>query len=107
MAPGFLVKPEPHRRKMQPEPDREALWFFEWAEPLGLLRICGLALGTGLVAGGASAFNQVYERDIDALMQRTRWRPLPRGELTARQTIVFAGVTVTIASASLIGGTIY
>ncbi len=36
MAPGFLVKPEPHRRKMQPDPDREALWFFEWAEPLGL-----------------------------------------------------------------------
>ena len=36
LAPGFLVKPEPHRRKMQPLPDREALWFFEWAEPLGL-----------------------------------------------------------------------
>jgi len=36
LAPGFLVKPEPHRRKMQPEPDREARWFFEWAEPLGL-----------------------------------------------------------------------
>ncbi|MDP9330572.1 MAG: hypothetical protein M3P11_08060 [Actinomycetota bacterium] len=35
-ARGFLVKPEPARRKMQPEPDREALWFFEWAEPLGL-----------------------------------------------------------------------
>jgi hypothetical protein len=36
MAPGFLVKPEPHRRKSQPQPDREALWFFAWAEPLGL-----------------------------------------------------------------------
>jgi hypothetical protein len=36
MAPGFLVKPEPHRRKMQPQPDREGLWFFAWAEPLGL-----------------------------------------------------------------------
>jgi hypothetical protein len=36
LAPGFLVKPEPHRRKMQPLPDREGLWFFEWAEPLGL-----------------------------------------------------------------------
>jgi hypothetical protein len=36
MARGFLVKPEPHRRKMQPQPDREGLWFFEWAEPLGL-----------------------------------------------------------------------
>jgi hypothetical protein len=36
MLPGFLTKPEPHRRKAQPHPDREALWFFEWAEPLGL-----------------------------------------------------------------------
>jgi hypothetical protein len=36
MARGFLVKPEPARRKMQPHLDREALWFFEWAEPLGL-----------------------------------------------------------------------
>ncbi len=36
LARGFLDKPEPMRRKMQPEPDREALWYFEWAEPLGL-----------------------------------------------------------------------
>jgi hypothetical protein len=36
MARGFLHKPEPARRKMQPTPDREALWFFEWATPLGL-----------------------------------------------------------------------
>jgi hypothetical protein len=36
LARGFLRKPEPERRKMQPTPDREALWFFEWAEPLGL-----------------------------------------------------------------------
>ena len=34
--PGSCVKPEPARRKMQPEPDREGRWFFEWAEPLGL-----------------------------------------------------------------------
>ena len=36
LARGFLTKPEPVRRKMQPHPDREALWFFEWAEPLGV-----------------------------------------------------------------------
>jgi hypothetical protein len=36
LARGFLVKPEPARRKMQPRPDREGRWFFEWAEPLGL-----------------------------------------------------------------------
>jgi len=36
LARGFLDKPEPARRKMQPEPDRECLWYFRWAEPLGL-----------------------------------------------------------------------
>jgi hypothetical protein len=36
LAPGFLVKPEPATRKAQAEPDREALTFFRWAEPLGL-----------------------------------------------------------------------
>ena len=36
LARGFLDKPGPMRRKMQPEPDREALWYFEWAEPHGL-----------------------------------------------------------------------
>ena len=36
LARGFLDKPEPMRRKMQPESDRDALWYFEWAEPLAL-----------------------------------------------------------------------
>jgi hypothetical protein len=36
LARGFLDKPRPMRRKMQPELDREARWYFEWAEPLGL-----------------------------------------------------------------------
>ena len=36
LARGFLEKPSPARRKMQPEPDREGLWYFRWAEPLGL-----------------------------------------------------------------------
>src|SRR5206468_3958527 len=46
-------------------------------DALGLVRVAGFLLGTGLVAGGASAFNQVMERDLDALMKRTRTRPLP------------------------------
>jgi heme o synthase len=33
-------------------------------------------LGTALVAGGASALNQVWERETDGLMHRTRKRPL-------------------------------
>jgi len=49
-------------------------------------------LGIALVAGAAAAINCLVEQNIDALMQRTRWRPLPRGELTTLQTLVFAGV---------------
>ena len=48
-------------------------------------------LGIALVAGAAAAVNCLVEQRIDAAMQRTRWRPLPRGELSALQTLVFAG----------------
>jgi heme o synthase len=57
--------------------------------PTGIL--LGGTLGIALVAGAAAAVNCLVEQRIDALMQRTRWRPLPRGELTAAQTLVFAG----------------
>jgi protoheme IX farnesyltransferase len=48
-------------------------------------------LGIALVAGAAAAVNCLVEQGIDAVMRRTRWRPLPRGELSAAQTLVFAG----------------
>jgi len=48
-------------------------------------------LGIGLVAGAAAAVNCLVEQKIDALMQRTRGRPLPRGEVTSLSTLVFAG----------------
>jgi protoheme IX farnesyltransferase len=48
-------------------------------------------LGIALVASAAAAFNCLIERKIDALMARTRARPLPRGELTGTQTVVFSG----------------
>ncbi len=40
-------------------------------------------VGTALVAGGAAALNQVWERDTDGLMRRTRMRPVPAGRLRA------------------------
>ncbi|OGU19563.1 MAG: protoheme IX farnesyltransferase [Hydrogenophilales bacterium RIFOXYD1_FULL_62_11] len=49
-------------------------------------------LGIALVAGAAAAFNCLIEQKIDAVMARTRARPLPRGELTNTQTLVFSGV---------------
>ena len=49
-------------------------------------------LGIALVAGAAAAVNCLVEQKIDAVMKRTRWRPLPRGELSALQTLLFAGL---------------
>jgi protoheme IX farnesyltransferase len=47
--------------------------------------------GIGLVAGAAAAINCLVEQKIDALMARTRRRPLPSGEVTSLATLLFAG----------------
>jgi protoheme IX farnesyltransferase len=47
--------------------------------PLAIL-VHGL-VGTALVAGGAAALNQVWERETDSLMRRTRLRPIAGGRL--------------------------
>ena len=49
-------------------------------------------VGIALVAGAAAAINCLVEQKIDARMARTRRRPLPSGELTSAQTLVFATV---------------
>src|SRR5208282_6302143 len=50
------------------------------------------SLGIALVAGAAAAINCLVEQRIDALMARTDRRPLPRGELSSRETLLFAAV---------------
>lgn len=81
-------------------------------ESLGLLRVAGLLLGTGLVAGGASAFNQVMERDLDALMKRTRTRPLPDQRLQPIEGVLFAtaitvaGLLAIVVSANLLAAAV-
>jgi protoheme IX farnesyltransferase len=63
---------------------------------LGALRLLATLVGTGLVAGGASAFNQLLERDLDALMHRTRLRPLADQRLQPIEGAVFgAAIAVT------------
>jgi protoheme IX farnesyltransferase len=46
-------------------------------------------IGTALVAGGAAALNQAWERDTDRLMRRTRTRPLPGGRLRVADGVWF------------------
>lgn len=54
------------------------------------VRVVFIVLGTALVAGGASAFNQVIERNADSLMRRTRMRPVPDGRLQPAESLIFA-----------------
>ncbi len=49
-------------------------------------------VGTGLVASGASALNQYFERDLDARMARTRNRPLPDGRLFPNEALIFSSL---------------
>jgi heme o synthase len=62
-----------------------------------LVAVCG----TALVAGGAAVLNQVYERDTDALMQRTRLRPLPDHRVKAEEARVF-GVVLSVAGTAIL-----
>jgi heme o synthase len=56
--------------------------------PLGLL--IAATLGIGMASGAAAAFNCLIEQKIDAKMARTRGRPLPTGQVTSTQTVIFA-----------------
>ena len=55
-------------------------------------RVFIATLGIALVAGAAAAVNCLIEQRLDALMARTRARPLPRGELAAADTLAFSGL---------------
>jgi protoheme IX farnesyltransferase len=58
-------------------------------------------LGTALVASGASAVNQVYERDTDRLMTRTRTRPMAEGRMGVAEALLFAAF-ITVSGLGLL-----
>ncbi|MBI5361020.1 MAG: protoheme IX farnesyltransferase [Planctomycetes bacterium] len=58
-------------------------------------------LGVFLLAGGAAAFNQYQDRNIDGLMERTRLRPIPSGRFGASEALAVAFVFITAGLAVL------
>ena len=53
-------------------------------------------IGSALVIGAAGAFNNVYDRDIDAIMPRTKNRPTVTGGMTAKTTLFLAIVMLVV-----------
>lgn len=66
--------------------------YYLGAGALDLGVLLSVLAGSGLVAAGGAAFNQVAERDLDALMNRTRSRPLPLGSISPAAGQLFATV---------------
>jgi protoheme IX farnesyltransferase len=62
-------------------------------------------IGIALVAGAAAAINCLVEQKIDAVMARTSWRPLPQGQLSSLETLLFAAATGGLGLAVLHQGT--
>jgi protoheme IX farnesyltransferase len=58
-------------------------------------------LGIGLASASAAAINHVVDRRIDAIMGRTRHRPLPQGAVGTRDALLFALVIGVVATATL------
>jgi heme o synthase len=49
-------------------------------------------VGIALVAGAAAAVNCLVEQKVDAVMARTRARPLPMGTINSQETLLFSGL---------------
>ena len=65
---------------------------------LALTAILCIAVG----AGASGAMNMWYDRDIDAVMARTRHRPLPRGRMAPEDALSF-GIILTVGAVAMMG----
>ncbi|MFQ5467977.1 MAG: heme o synthase [Kiloniellaceae bacterium] len=65
-----------------------------------LAAVAVLCIAVG--AGAAGAINMWYDRDIDAVMERTRGRPIPMGRIAPEEVLAF-GITLSLFSFMLMG----
>ncbi|AXT18927.1 protoheme IX farnesyltransferase [Flavobacteriaceae bacterium AU392] len=71
------------------------------AETISFSILLLLAFGGYFMVGASNAFNQIIERDLDALMQRTKNRPIPTGRISVNSAFVIA-VIFTISGISIL-----
>ncbi len=68
-------------------------FYVGWRGPMNYWLMLHTLAGTTLLACGASALNQLWERNHDALMRRTAERPLPSGRMRPETVLIFGGFT--------------
>lgn len=70
-------------------------------DEIDILTILMLAIGGYLMVGASNAFNQIIEKDTDALMKRTKNRPLPTGRMHVSMAMVIA-ISFTILGLTIL-----
>ncbi len=70
-------------------------YYLASSSPVNWMGLFHAFLGTSLAAAGAAALNQWWERSPDALMHRTRVRPVPAGRMRARDAL-FIGTAMSL-----------
>ena len=66
--------------------------YFLGAETIDFVVVLLLAVGGYLMVGASNAYNQIIEKDLDALMDRTKNRPLPAGRMSGTTAFIIASV---------------
>lgn len=77
-----------------------AMWVANGDAPSAGLALITL-LGLTLTSGGANAVNMWWDRDIDAVMSRTKKRPIPSGRLEPEQALIFGMLACVVGVALL------
>ncbi|PTM11460.1 MAG: protoheme IX farnesyltransferase [Bacteroidetes bacterium] len=62
------------------------------ADEVNFYTILLLAFGGYFMVGASNAFNQIIEKDLDALMERTKNRPIPAGRMSVRSAFILASL---------------
>ena len=70
--------------------------YFLAADSPILIDVILLAFGGYFMVGASNAFNQVLEKDLDALMHRTKNRPLPSGRMSVKSALLIAGILTAL-----------
>ncbi|MDT0647912.1 heme o synthase [Zunongwangia sp. F260] len=66
--------------------------YFLGAETIDFITVLLLAVGGYFMVGASNAYNQIIERDLDALMDRTKNRPVPAGRMSVSTAFTIASV---------------
>jgi protoheme IX farnesyltransferase len=69
---------------------------FDSDHPFSWLTLAMLAIGGYCMVGASNAFNQVIEKDLDALMDRTKNRPVPSGRMSPNMALFVASILTII-----------